>query len=143
MNIKVISYTTLRMIIGIFLVIHGFYNALFFSNFLNRLDHYFEKQDLFYNDFLIATAPLVPFEEFILGALLICGLFTKKVLYIATGLVLFFASFVLKANTYGLGMIYVFIVFISLILLLKEEYNYFSVDTVINKKTTVSRDKLG
>ncbi|WP_299439622.1 DoxX family membrane protein [uncultured Aquimarina sp.] len=132
MKFRIYLYTLVRVLFGIFLALHSTYNVFFYSEFLQKIDAYFTKATLFNYNFIEALAPLVPFEEFIVGMFLTLGFFTRKVLMGAALLFLFLAFFLLDANSLELALVHLVFFFIILILWHKENYNLKSMDYLRN-----------
>ncbi len=129
MKIKIYLYSFLRISFGMLLVLHSIYNAIKYSGFLDRLDQYFNKVSIFDNTVLEALAPLVPFEEFVIGFFLILGMFTKKALKVATFLFAFFTLFLLDADYLYCAGIHLILCLTSIFLLKKNNYDLSSIDS--------------
>ncbi|SEL34140.1 hypothetical protein SAMN04487910_2187 [Aquimarina amphilecti] len=128
MKFRVYLYTAVRILFGAFLVLHSTYNVIIYSEFLKEIDTYFLKSTVFKYDLIEALAPLVPFEEFIIGMFLILGYYTKEVLISGSILFLFLSLFLLDANSTELSMIHLSFFILTLILWKKDNYNLKSVD---------------
>ncbi|MEW7291181.1 MauE/DoxX family redox-associated membrane protein [Aquimarina sp. 2304DJ70-9] len=129
MKFKIYLYSITRVSFGMVLMLHSIYNAIKYSGFLDRLDRYFNRVTIFDNDIIEAMAPLVPFEEFVIGFFLILGMFTKKALMVSTVLFAFFTLFLLDANFWYCAGIHLFLCMISVILLRKNDYDLNSVES--------------
>ncbi|MBW1298807.1 MauE/DoxX family redox-associated membrane protein [Aquimarina litoralis] len=128
MKFKVYLYTAIRGLLGVFLTLHAIYNVLIYTDFLVEIEMYFKTSELFNYDFIEALAPLVPFEEFILGMFLILGVFTKEVLICSLFLFAFISIFLLDANFPVLSALHMFFFMVTLLLLKKHNYNLKSMD---------------
>ncbi|MBQ4805713.1 DoxX family membrane protein [Aquimarina sp. MMG015] len=128
MKFRVYLYAVVRILFGGFLALHSAYNVIIYSEFLNEVDTYFTKTTVFKYDLVEALAPLVPFEEFVLGLFLILGYFTRKVLICASILFLFLALFLLDVNSIGLSILHIGLFILTLILWKKDNYNLKSMD---------------
>ncbi|GAA4276516.1 MauE/DoxX family redox-associated membrane protein [Aquimarina mytili] len=129
MKIKIYLYSFLRISFGTLLVLHSIFNAIKYSGFLDRLDVYFNQVSIFDNTVLETLAPLVPFEEFIIGFFLILGIFTKKALKVSIALFAFFTLFLLDANFVNCAAIHLLLCATSIILLRKNNYDINSIDS--------------
>ncbi|MFD2561705.1 hypothetical protein [Aquimarina rubra] len=128
MKLRVYLYTTVRILFGVFLVLHSMYNVILYADFLQGLEMYFTKTTLFDYEFVKTFAPLVPFEEFTIGLFLIIGFSTRRVLMGAALLFSFLVFFLLDANSINLSLIHLVFFLISFILWKKEHYNLKSMD---------------
>ncbi len=129
MNFKIYLYSLVRVTLGVLLVSYSLFNAIKYSVFLERLDGYFSKVSVFDIDFIEALAPLVPFEEFVIGFFLILGMFTRKVLIISILLFAFFTLFLLDADHFDLAFLHLFLCLIAILLLNKNKYDLDAVVT--------------
>ncbi len=123
MKLKIYLYRFIRISLGILLMFYSVYNAIKYPVFLDRLDVYFNYVSIFDLNFIEALAPLVPFEEFVLGFFLILGMFTRKALIASIVLFTFFTLFLIDANHYSFAFIYFLICLISIVLLRKNNYD--------------------
>ncbi|WP_299257200.1 hypothetical protein [uncultured Aquimarina sp.] len=128
MKFRIYLYTAVRILFGVFLVLHSTYNVIFYSEFLQKIDVYFSETTIFNYTLIEAFAPLVPFEEFMLGLFLVLGFFTRRVLIGAALLFSFLTFFLLDANSLKLSLIHLGFFFITLVLLRKDNYNLKSLD---------------
>ncbi|GAA0733321.1 hypothetical protein GCM10009430_47400 [Aquimarina litoralis] len=128
MKFKVYLYTISRVLFGLYLVVHSVYNVFIYSEFLKEINAYFEYTEWFTHPLIESLAPLVPFEEFILGMFLVLGIFTKEVLICALLLFSFISLFLLDANFPFLAIMHAMFFVISLILLQHKNYNIKSMD---------------
>jgi len=128
MKFRIYLYTAIRILFGVFLALHSVYNVFFYSDFLQKIDVHFTKATLFNYNLVETLAPLVPFEEFIVGMFLALGFFTRKVLKGAALLFLFLAFFLLDANSLELALVHLVCFFVVLMLWHKENYNLKSMD---------------
>ncbi|MBQ4822846.1 hypothetical protein [Aquimarina sp. MMG016] len=123
MKLRIYLYYIIRVSFGMFLVLGSIYNVIKFSGFLERLDGYFSAVTIFDVGFIESLAPLVPFEEFVIGLCLALGVFTKRVLIVAIVLFTFFSLFLLDAGKVDCAIIHLFFSIISFILLKKDNYD--------------------
>ncbi|WP_109300551.1 hypothetical protein [Aquimarina sp. AU474] len=123
MKFKIYLYQISRISLGIFLVLYSVYTVIKYSGFLDRLDVYFNAVSVFDIGIVEALAPLVPFEEFLIGFFLIFGLFTRKILIASSVLFGFLTLFLFDAHSYSCALIHLFFFFVSIILLKKDNYN--------------------
>ncbi len=123
MKIKIYLYQISRILFGIFLVLYSVYNVIRYAGFLDRLDLYFSAVSVFDFAAVEALAPLVPFEEFLIGFFLILGMFTRKVLIASAVLFAFFTVFLFDANHNTCALIHLFFFLVSMILLKKDNYD--------------------
>ncbi|WP_108803516.1 DoxX family membrane protein [Aquimarina sp. Aq107] len=128
MRFRVYLYTVVRILFGAFLTVHSTYNVIVYSEFLNEIDTYFTRITIFKYDLVEALAPLVPFEEFVLGMFLILGYFTRNTLISASILFLFLSFFLLDANSIELSILHLGFFILTLILWKKDNYNLKSMD---------------
>ncbi|MDH7446882.1 DoxX family membrane protein [Aquimarina sp. 2201CG14-23] len=128
MKFRVYLYTLVRILFGVFLVLHAAYNVIFYSEFLNKIDAHFTKTTIFNFSFIETLAPLVPFEEFVIGSFLALGFFTRNVLIGAIFLFSFLAFFLIDANSPELSLLHAGCFLVTLVLLKKENYNLKSAD---------------
>ncbi len=126
MKLRLNFYTTIRILFGLFLVLISVYDAIKYSGFLGRLDTYFESVSIFDFEFLKATAPLVPFEKFVIGFFMMLGMFTKKVLAMALVLFGFFSLFLLDASYPYCALIHFGFFLVSFFLLKNNHYDLHS-----------------
>lgn len=126
---KIYLYRIIRISFGVLLVLNSMYNAIKYPNFLNRLDNYFDQVTVFKYDIIETFAPLVPFEEFVIGFFLILGMFLKKVLKASTLLFAFFTLFLFDANNIYCALTYLMLFIVSVVLLRKNNYDLSSVDS--------------
>ncbi len=129
MKFKIYLYSIARVSFGIILVLSSIYNAVKYSGFLDRLDRYFSQVTIFDSNIIEAMAPLVPFEEFVIGFFLILGMFTKKALIASTVLFAFFTLFLLDANYWFCAGIHLFLCIVSIVLLRKNNYDVNSIES--------------
>ncbi|KAA1242820.1 DoxX family membrane protein [Aquimarina sp. RZ0] len=120
MNVKLNLYTTIRVVFGLFLVLHGVCNAVLYSDFLNRIDAYFTKAKIFDIELIEALAPLVPFEEFVIGLFLVLGFFIKRALIAAILLFTFIVLFLLDVDSIELAILHIGFFFVALLLWRKD-----------------------
>ncbi|WP_206604249.1 hypothetical protein [Aquimarina sediminis] len=90
---------------------------------MDRLDVYFGSAKVFNIELIEALAPLVPFEEFVIGMFLILGIFTKEVLIATITLFTFFMLFFLDVNYWFLASIYCILSFVAIVLLKNSHYD--------------------
>ncbi len=128
MKLKIYLYHFTRIAFGAFLVVYSTYNVIRYSGYLDRLDGYFVSVSLFDNKVLEALAPLVPFEEFVIGFFLVLGMFTKHVLKISVVLFAFFTLFLWDAGRESCAFIHLLCCLVSLVLLKKDNYDLRSKD---------------
>lgn len=117
-----------RVLFGLYLVVHSAYNVFIYSEFLKEINDYFKHTEWFTHPLIESLAPLVPFEEYILGMFLILGIFIKEVLRCALLLFSFISLFLLDANFPFLAIIHVMFFVMSIILLKNNNYNIKSMD---------------
>lgn len=101
------------------LVVYSLYNVIKYTGFLNRLDLYFANVTLFDFGFLEAMAPLIPFEEFLIGIFLVLGISVRKVLMVTVVLFGFFTLFLFDATKLDCALIHFTLFIVSFILLKK------------------------
>ncbi|MCK8522650.1 hypothetical protein M0D21_13785 [Aquimarina sp. D1M17] len=123
MKFKIYLYHFIRISFGMLLVLYSVYNVIKYSGFLSRLDQYFNSASVFDVWIIEALAPLVPFEEFIIGFFLVLGMFTRKVLVVSTFLLAFFTLFLFDAGYTNCALIHLVLCTVSIILLKKDNYN--------------------
>lgn len=128
MKFKIYFYHVVRVALGILLVVYSLYNVIKYTGFLNRLDIYFGNVTLFDIGFLEAIAPLVPFEEFLIGILLTLGISVRKVLVVTASLFGFFTLFLIDATRLDCALIHFMLFIIAVALLKKDHYNLTSFD---------------
>ncbi len=128
MRLRIFLYTKARILFGLFLVLHASYNAIGYSEFLIRINLYFTNTTVFNMKLIEILAPLVPFEEFIIGLLLIIGFLTRKSLIAAMISFAVITGFLFDANSVQLALLHMIFFFISLVLLMKIDYNLNSID---------------
>lgn len=123
MKFKIYFYRTLRVSLGVLLTSYSVYNTIEYNRFLERLDVYFGQATVFNISVIELLAPLVPFEEFVIGLFLTLGMSTKKVLQVLILLFGFFTLFLFDAGHWHCATIHFLILFVSLLLLLKNDYD--------------------
>ncbi len=123
MKFKTNLYVITRVTFGMLLVLYSVYNVIKYSGFLERLDKYFSTATIFDIAAVEALAPLVPFEEFLIGFFLVMGLFTRKILIAATILFGFFTIFLFDAGHIYCALLHSILLIVSIILLKKNNYD--------------------
>ncbi|WP_459211827.1 hypothetical protein [Aquimarina rhabdastrellae] len=127
MKINALVFFVFRIIIGLSFVIYGLYNAIQYESFIGRIETYFGQVSFFNIGIIETLAPLVPFEKFLIGLLLILGYATQKVTKIAILLCSFFTIFLIDAHQFNLALIYVVFVMMMLVIL-KDEKNIYALN---------------
>jgi len=125
-------YTATRVLTGAYLVFHSFLSTIDFNGFLNKVDLYFESVEVFNFQILYYTAPLVPFEEFIIGILLALGLHTKIVLKVGFVLFAYFSLFLLDAGVYSSAICHIGMTLAMATLFYFKRFNIKSMDYEIS-----------
>ncbi len=123
MKIRIYLYHLTRVIFGALLVLYGTYNVIRYSEFLERLDIYFGNATVFNISFVEALAPLVPFEEFVIGMFLILKIFVRKALITIIILFTFFTLFLVDADCLILALIHLVFCGIAIVLLKNGKYD--------------------
>ncbi|TSE03834.1 MULTISPECIES: hypothetical protein [Aquimarina] len=123
MKHKIFIYHVIRVAFGMFLVLYSIYNVIKYSEFLERLDRYFSNVTVFDTTIIESLAPLVPFEEFIIGFFITLGIFTRKALMAAIILFGFFALFLLDANYINCATVHLLFSLLAILLLKKDNYD--------------------
>ncbi|WP_281987333.1 MauE/DoxX family redox-associated membrane protein [Aquimarina aggregata] len=126
MKFRVYIYPVIRIIMGMSLVLYSVYNVIKYRRFLDRLDHYFDQASIFDIGFIEALAPLVPFEEFVIGIFLVLNIFKRKVLIASIPLFGFFTLFLLDVNQISCAFIYAIFCVTAIILLKKDKYDLYA-----------------
>lgn len=83
MRFGALSHIIFRFIIGAFMIVQSCINLMSYSSYLSKIEVYLTNAKLFSNEFFSLTAPLFPFLEFTLGAMLILGLYYRKTLILS------------------------------------------------------------
>lgn len=135
MRLRFFIYRATRILFGILLILNSIYNIIKYSGFLDRLDQYFNNTKVFDTVFLEAIAPLVPFEEFVIGMFLVMGIFIRRVLITTTLLFFFFALFLIDADYWDRAFVYLLFCMIAIVLLMKDRQD--SNSRFFNKKSYV------
>ncbi len=124
MKFKVYLYNIIRISFGMLLVLNGTYNVIRYSGFLDRLDGYFNTVSIFDLILLESLAPLVPFEEFVIGFFLALGMFKKKTLIASMVLFGFFTVFLFDAGHNYCALIHLSFCIISMVLFKNDNYDW-------------------
>lgn len=122
MKIEALCCSFLRLIVGAFMLIHATFNVVTYGIFTLTIERYLINAKMLDNSVLSIAAPLFPFIEFLLGALLIFGLFYKKTLLWT---MLFFAGttvFLFLAKQNPTGGIAIVLTVISFYMYWKSEH---------------------
>ncbi|PKV49947.1 hypothetical protein ATE84_1993 [Aquimarina sp. MAR_2010_214] len=127
MKIRIYLYHFIRVTFGVLLVSYGTYNVIWYSEFLERLDIYFESATILDISFIEALAPLVPFEDFVIGMFLILGIFTRKTLITIIILFTFFTLFLVDADCLFFAFIHLALGGIAMLLLKKDNHDLNSI----------------
>jgi len=128
-KLKTYLYRIIRISFGLLLVLYSMYNAINYPSFLIRLNSYFNKVTIFDYEIMEVLAPLIPFEEFVIGFFLILGMFLKKVLKVSALLFAFFTLFLFDANSLYCGLIYCSLSIVSIFLLRKNTHDENSLES--------------
>ncbi len=128
MKIRIYLYHLIRVVFGGLLVLYGTYNVIKYSEFLERLEAYFSNATVFNIAFIEALAPLVPFEEFVIGMFLILKIFVRKTLIAIIILFTFFTLFMVDADCLTLALIHLFFCGIAIVLLKNDKYDLNSIN---------------
>ncbi len=123
MKSKTNPFVVARVTLGISLVVYSVYNVVKYANFLNKLDSYFDVVTIFDLSMIEALAPLIPFEEFLIGVFLVMGLFKREVLIVSSILFAFFTAFLLDASHFYCALIYSVLTLLTIILLKNNKYD--------------------
>ncbi|WP_160112153.1 DoxX family membrane protein [Aquimarina sp. AU58] len=123
MKTRIYLYHLTRVIFGALLVLYGTYNVIRYSEFLERLDIYFGNVTVFNIGFIEALAPLVPFEEFLIGLFLVLGVFTRKTLIVTSILFAFFTLFLWDANSSYRAGAHLISFLITIVLIIGNTYD--------------------
>lgn len=123
MRIGFFLYKAFRLLFGMFLVLFSTYNVIGYSEFLNRVDQFFNNVRVFDIEFIETLAPLVPFVEFVIGMFLTLGIFTRKVLIATIILFTFLIVFLLDANYWYCACAHFILWTIAIILLKMNHYD--------------------
>ncbi len=127
MRIGFFLYHITKVLFGIILIVCGTYNVIKYSDFLNRLDTYFDTTTVFGFGLLEELAPLVPFGEFGIGMFLTLGIFTRKALLTSSVFFGFCSLFFLDSGYLPLALIHLFLCILAIILLRKKKYDLSSI----------------
>ncbi len=128
MKIRIYLYHLTRVVFGVLLVLSGTYNVIRYSEFLERLDIYFGNVTVFNIAFIETLAPLVPFEEFVIGMFLILGIFIRKALITVIILFTFFTLFLVDADCLLFAFAHLVFCGIAIVLLKKDNYDMNSIN---------------
>ncbi len=128
MKIRIFLYHITRVVFGVLLVLCSTYNVIRYSEFLERLDLYFGNATVFDIGFIEALAPLVPFEEFVIGMFLALGIFTRKSLITVIILFAFFTLFLIDADCWFFAFIHLVFCGIAMLLLKNDNYDMNSIN---------------
>jgi hypothetical protein len=128
MKIRIFLYHITRVVFGVLLVLCSTYNVIRYSEFLERLDLYFGNATVFDIGFIEALAPLVPFEEFVIGMFLALGIFTRKSLIVVIILFAFFTLFLVDADCLLFAFIHLVFCGIAMLLLKNDNYDMNSIN---------------
>lgn len=140
MNSKNSAYALMRIVMGVNFLGHGFVRLPKIGLFREWMTTLFEPSIL-PRELVYAFGTVLPFIEFIIGALLIVGLFTRQALIMGSlvmiGLV-FGSCMIEKWDFAGGQMLYSLMFFL---LLFYSEYNTLSWDQLLEKRRQLKQNK--
>lgn len=114
------------------MVLTSMYHVIKYSDFLDRLNVYFDAVSVFDTNIIEALAPLVPFEKFTIGCFLALDISRRNILKAAIILFGFFTLFLIDASQWYCAGIHFGFFMISMILLQMDNHSY--------KSTKFSKD---